>query len=142
MPYNCIHLLSSSSWHSFGIKRTDDRVVGSNGGKQLGRNLPSFPLNQNIPLGSLVNRMIGLEWAFVSNNVLELPDCRFLVILKLGDVVQHLVVGQDLLVPIVIDSYTKLESFQLWSKVIILIFDGLDNLSMETLTILLNIRRV
>jgi len=74
------------------------------------------------------------------NNVPELPQLGPIIILLL-DVIEDLIVGKDLLILVIINGAEELELISMAMELSILLFNGLDNASMESLTILLWIKQ-
>jgi len=74
------------------------------------------------------------------NNVPECPQLGPIIILLL-DVIEDLIVSKDLLILIIINGAEELEPISMAMELSVLLFNGLDNASMESLTILLWIKQ-
>ncbi len=73
-------------------------------------------------------------------NMPKLPHFGPIIILLL-DVIENLIIGQDLFILIIIDRAAELEPFSLVMEFGIVVLKGLENMSMEPLTVLLWIKQ-
>ena len=73
-------------------------------------------------------------------NMSELPQVGPTIILLL-DVIEDLIVSKDLLILVIIDGAEELETIRMAVELSVLLFNGLDNVSMESLTILFCIKQ-
>jgi len=103
-------------------------------------NLPIFPFDHDNELGTLVTWVRWLGGAFVSNNAPALSQIGPIIIL-LVNVIEDLIVWDNFLVLIIMVGASELEPFGITVELGILLFNGLDNVGTEPLTILLGIKR-
>jgi len=112
---------------------TANRGISSNVIEWFAGNLPIFPFNHDVVLGSFVVRVIGSKGALVCRDLLELPKAIWIVVFGLIDVLDNVVAGEHILKSVIIYRHSEFElrTFQLVVK----IFNLFNNASTKTLAI-------
>ena len=118
------------------VQCTGNRAISSNDREGFRCNFSVFPFDHNVEFGTFVGRIGCLEGSFVSNDTLELPDLGTIFVL-LFDEVENLIVQQHLFILVIIDGAMKLEVGGVLAEYIIMLFNGLNDMCMEVLAIIL-----